>query len=166
MVGGFCRDYSLYFSTRLKINGPILVVFNLGYCFWGTISMAQKINFQYHYSLACHIVCNDCHFASNTIKASISLIEIYGRVTNKKPAPNKGFASVGVTPFRPSRGKLCKLGALFFYSSSVLVDLVFNNEVLRNPPEHKAQKRYSRFLKDEKQTKPYESNLILMSITK
>jgi len=43
--------------------------------------------------------------------------------------PNTGFASGGVT---------CKLGALCFYSSSVLVD----SFVLRNPPERKAQKRW------------------------
>ena len=41
---------------------------------------------------------------------------------------NTGFASGGVT---------CKLGALCFYSSSVLVD----SFVLRNPPERKARKR-------------------------
>ncbi len=35
-------------------------------------------------------------------------------------------------------GVMCKLGALCFYSSSVLVDRF----VLRNPPEPKAQKRY------------------------
>jgi len=44
------------------------------------------------------------------------------------PAGNTGFASGGVT---------CKLGALCFYSSSVLVD----SFVLRNPPERKARKR-------------------------
>jgi hypothetical protein len=44
-------------------------------------------------------------------------------------AGNTGFASGGVT---------CKLGALCFYSSSVLVD----SFVLRNPPERKARKRY------------------------
>ncbi len=43
-------------------------------------------------------------------------------------AHNMGFASGGVT---------CKLGALCFYSSSVLVD----NFVLRNPPERKARNR-------------------------
>ncbi len=48
---------------------------------------------------------------------------------NKYPAANTGFASGGVT---------CKLGALCFYSSSVLVDSV----VLRNPPERKARNRY------------------------
>jgi len=42
---------------------------------------------------------------------------------------NTGFASGGVT---------CKLEALCFYSSSVLVD----SFVLRNPPERKARKRY------------------------
>jgi len=46
------------------------------------------------------------------------------------PAGNTGFASGGVT---------CKLGALCFYSSSVLVD----SFVLRNPPERKARKRYA-----------------------
>jgi len=43
---------------------------------------------------------------------------------------NTGFASGGVT---------CKLGALCFYSSSVLVD----SFVLRNPPERKARNRYT-----------------------
>ena len=42
---------------------------------------------------------------------------------------NTGFASGGVT---------CKLEALCFYSSSVLVE----SFVLRNPPERKARKRY------------------------
>ena len=41
-----------------------------------------------------------------------------------------GFASGGLT---------CKLGALCFYSSSVLAD----SFVLRNPPERKARKRYA-----------------------
>ncbi len=41
---------------------------------------------------------------------------------------NTGFASGGVR---------CKLGALYFYSSSALVD----SFVLRNPPERKARKR-------------------------
>jgi hypothetical protein len=50
----------------------------------------------------------------------------------KTPAANTGFASGGVT---------CELGALCFYSSSVLVD----SFVLRNPPERKARKRYSPF---------------------
>jgi hypothetical protein len=47
----------------------------------------------------------------------------------KSTTANTGFASGGVT---------CKLGALCFYSSSVLVD----SFVLRNPPERKAPKRY------------------------
>ena len=42
---------------------------------------------------------------------------------------NTGFASGGVT---------CKLGALCFYSSVVLVD----SFVLRIPPERKARNRY------------------------
>src|SRR5690606_23418945 len=46
----------------------------------------------------------------------------------RTPATNTGFASGGVT---------CKLGALCFYLSSVLVD----SFVLRNPPERKARKR-------------------------
>jgi hypothetical protein len=46
-----------------------------------------------------------------------------------KAAANKGFASGGLTG---------KLGALCFYSISVLID----NFVLRNPPERKARKRY------------------------
>jgi hypothetical protein len=41
-----------------------------------------------------------------------------------------GFASAGLT---------CKLGALCFYLSSVLID----SFVLRNPPERKARKRYN-----------------------
>ncbi|MDP2162425.1 MAG: hypothetical protein Q8K02_18235 [Flavobacterium sp.] len=41
---------------------------------------------------------------------------------------NTGFASGGV---------MCKLGALCFYSSSVLVD----SFVLQNPPERKARNR-------------------------
>ena len=49
--------------------------------------------------------------------------------TFKKMASyNTGFASGGVT---------CKLGALCYYSSSVLVD----SFVLRNPSERKARKR-------------------------
>ena len=47
-------------------------------------------------------------------------------------AGNTGFASGGVT---------CKLGALCFYSSSVLVD----SFVLRNPPERKARNRCMQF---------------------
>ncbi len=52
----------------------------------------------------------------------------------KSTTANTGFASGGVT---------CKLGALCFYSSSVLVD----SFVLRNPPERKAPKRYTQFKK-------------------
>jgi hypothetical protein len=48
---------------------------------------------------------------------------------DKKTVHNTGFASGGLT---------CKLGALCFYSSSVLADSL----VLRNPPERKARKRY------------------------
>jgi len=51
-----------------------------------------------------------------------------GQMKTKTPY-NTGFASGGLT---------CKLGALCFYSSSVLVD----SFVLRNPPERKARKRY------------------------
>ena len=47
----------------------------------------------------------------------------------KTTGANTGFASGGLT---------CKLGALCFYSSSVLID----SSVLRNPPERKARKRY------------------------
>jgi hypothetical protein len=52
-------------------------------------------------------------------------------MTEKREArtANTGFASGGVT---------CKLGALCFVSSSVLVD----SFVLRNPPERKARKRW------------------------
>lgn len=49
-------------------------------------------------------------------------------LTTEKTSANTGFASGGVT---------CKLGALCFYSSSVLAD----SFVLRNPPERKARKR-------------------------
>lgn len=49
--------------------------------------------------------------------------------TERNTAGNTGFASGGVT---------CKLGALCFYSSAVLVD----SFVLRNPPERKAQNRW------------------------
>ncbi len=44
------------------------------------------------------------------------------KLTNKRAVTNMGFASDGVT---------CKLDALCFYSSSVLVDIF----VLRNPPK-------------------------------
>ena len=49
-------------------------------------------------------------------------------MTNRITAGNTGFASGGVT---------CNLGALCFYSSSVLVDRF----VLQNPPEREARKR-------------------------
>jgi len=58
------------------------------------------------------------------------------QMTTKKTAYNTGFASGGVT---------CKLGALCFYSSSVLVD----SFVLRNPPERKARNRYVQGLKKQ-----------------
>ena len=48
--------------------------------------------------------------------------------SRKRLTANTGFASGGVT---------CKLGALCFYLSVVLVD----SFVLRNPPERKARKR-------------------------
>ncbi|MBX3043792.1 MAG: hypothetical protein KF896_08750 [Ignavibacteriae bacterium] len=51
---------------------------------------------------------------------------------DRKTAYNTGFASGGVK---------CKLGALCFVSSAVLVD----SFVLRNPPERKARKRSARF---------------------
>ena len=54
---------------------------------------------------------------------------------SRTPATNTGFASGGVT---------CKLGALYFYLSSVLVD----SFVLRNPPERQAPKSYGEFLGD------------------
>jgi hypothetical protein len=50
------------------------------------------------------------------------------RMDEIKTATNTAFASGGLK---------CKLGALCFYSSSVLVD----SFVLRNPPERKARKR-------------------------
>ena len=50
------------------------------------------------------------------------------RLKKESRPHNTGFASGGVT---------LKLGALCFYSSSVLVD----SFVLRNPPERKARKR-------------------------
>jgi hypothetical protein len=49
--------------------------------------------------------------------------------TDSGDAANTGFASGGVT---------YKLGALCFYSSSVLAD----SFVLQNPPERKARNRY------------------------
>ena len=54
--------------------------------------------------------------------------------TDRNTAGNTGFASGGLK---------CKLGALCFYSSSVLVD----SFVLRNPPERKARKRWLLFYK-------------------
>ena len=54
--------------------------------------------------------------------------QTYSLRTRSKTAANTGFASGGVT---------CKLGALCFYLSSVLVASL----VLRNPPERKARKR-------------------------
>ena len=53
-------------------------------------------------------------------------------MTQKARTANTGFASGGVT---------FKLGALCFYSSSVLKD----SFVLLNPPERKALKRYVPF---------------------
>ena len=63
-----------------------------------------------------------------------------------KAAYNTGFASGGLTPLW--RGKLCKLGALCFYSSAALVDSFpakAGQVVIRNPPERQAQKRYVPF---------------------
>ena len=59
--------------------------------------------------------------------------------SNKKTSGKTGFASGGVTP--RNRDRLCKLDALGFYLSSVLVD----SFVLRNPPEGKALKPYEPF---------------------
>ena len=59
-------------------------------------------------------------------------------------AYNTGFASGGVT---------CKVGALCFYFSSVLVD----SFVLRNPPEREARKRQA--------VKKPNSNLFLQKNT-
>ncbi len=54
-------------------------------------------------------------------------------MTDDRNTANKtGFASDGLT---------CKLGALCFYSSSVLVD----SFVLRNPPERKTTNYYRIF---------------------
>jgi hypothetical protein len=50
------------------------------------------------------------------------------QTARRTAATNIGFASGGLT---------CKLGALCFYSSVVLVD----SFVLRNPPERKARNR-------------------------
>ena len=53
-----------------------------------------------------------------------------GLISHRRCRLNTGFASGGLT---------CKLGALCFYSSSVIID----SFVLRNPPERKARKRYA-----------------------
>ena len=53
----------------------------------------------------------------------------------RKAATNTGFASGGVT---------CKLEALCYYPSVVLVD----SFVLRNPPERKARNRYKQAYDD------------------
>jgi hypothetical protein len=59
---------------------------------------------------------------------------------------NTGFASGGLT---------CKLGALYFYSSKVLVD----SFVLRNPPERKAPTRWLQSqLKISHNDKQHEEN--------
>jgi len=64
---------------------------------------------------------------------------------------NTGFASGGVT---------CKLGALCFYSSVVLVD----SFVLRNPPERKARNRYAQVKpNDTKTMNKIISTLIVIS---
>lgn len=62
----------------------------------------------------------------------MQLLRVTDNRIEKRAATNTGFASGGVT---------CKLGALCFYLSSVLVD----SFVLRNPPERKARKRYLLF---------------------
>ena len=71
---------------------------------------------------------NDISRNVNYFRQSLCGLEPVVLRTDTKPADNTGFASGGVT---------CKLGALCFYSSSVLVD----SFVLRNPPERKARKR-------------------------
>jgi len=68
----------------------------------------------------------DKHFDSSEHKQKVVQLDTEDRT----PSANTGFASGGVT---------CKLGALCFESSVVLVD----SFVLRNPPERKARKRYS-----------------------
>jgi hypothetical protein len=70
------------------------------------------------------------------------LIQLHDK---SKTAANTGFASGGVT---------CKLEALCFYLSSVLVD----SFVLLNPPERKARKRYHMNIK-----KPGNHRLFLIS---
>ena len=59
----------------------------------------------------------------------------------RKTTHNTGFASGGVIAFRASWDRLCKLGAMSLYSSSVQVDQP--RLMLRNPPERKARKRYA-----------------------
>ena len=59
----------------------------------------------------------------------IRMKRLKARQGQESRTANTGFVSGGLT---------CKLGALCFYSSSVLVD----SFVLRNPPERKARKRY------------------------
>jgi hypothetical protein len=56
-------------------------------------------------------------------------LELQETKQRKQRTANTGFASGGL---------MYKLGALCFYSSSVLVD----SFVLLNPPERKAPKRY------------------------
>ena len=51
-----------------------MVVFNLGYCFWRTFSIAKEANGKYYYSLAGHIVCHDSDFASHAVKSFISVV--------------------------------------------------------------------------------------------
>lgn len=60
----------------------------------------------------------------------------------KNTAQGTGFSSDGVIPYRTSRDRLCKPGALCIYSSVVQVDLVSIDEMLRNPPERKVRKRW------------------------
>jgi len=54
---------------------------------------------------------------------------------------NTGFASGWVIPLQQDR--LCKLGTLCYYSTSVLIDslVLVDSLVLRNPPERKARQR-------------------------
>ena len=59
------------------------------------------------------------------------MTELGYKLDDRKTAGNTGFASGGVT---------CKLVALCFVSSVVLVDSL----VLRNPPERKARNRCAR----------------------
>jgi hypothetical protein len=66
----------------------------------------------------------------NSLNKIVHKLQVDHLWTDSKAAGNTGFASGGVT---------YKIGALCFYSSSVLVD----SFVLRNPPERKAPKRYA-----------------------